>query len=157
MVMKSENFYSDLFILPQTHFLFIFLMLIFSGISITAKASFSLPFHVNSNERMPTTISKKSTDTESVSLSAALHAFRKLSRQERKSRINDAKAAIKQYHPNNERDTDTFIQVVLAILLPPLAVYLHEQEFRQKFWISLLLTLLFWFPGVVYALIDVLW
>ncbi|MBK7885425.1 MAG: YqaE/Pmp3 family membrane protein [Chitinophagaceae bacterium] len=46
--------------------------------------------------------------------------------------------------------------VILAILLPPLAVYLHQGEINTKFWISLLLTLLFWLPGIIYALIVVL-
>jgi uncharacterized membrane protein YqaE (UPF0057 family) len=46
--------------------------------------------------------------------------------------------------------------VILAILLPPLAVYLHQGEVNTKFWISLLLTLLFWLPGVIYALIVIL-
>jgi len=40
--------------------------------------------------------------------------------------------------------------------LPPLAVYLHEGVINSKFWISLLLTLLFWLPGVIYALIVIL-
>ncbi|RYF79670.1 MAG: YqaE/Pmp3 family membrane protein [Chitinophagaceae bacterium] len=46
--------------------------------------------------------------------------------------------------------------VILAILLPPLAVYLHEGTTNTRFWISLLLTLLLWLPGVIYALIVVL-
>jgi len=46
--------------------------------------------------------------------------------------------------------------VILAILLPPLAVYLHQGEINTKFWISLILTLLFFIPGIIYALIVVL-
>ncbi|RYD70574.1 MAG: YqaE/Pmp3 family membrane protein [Sphingobacteriales bacterium] len=45
--------------------------------------------------------------------------------------------------------------IILAILLPPLAVYLHQGEINKKFWISLLLTLLFFIPGVIYALLVV--
>jgi len=45
--------------------------------------------------------------------------------------------------------------IILAILLPPLAVYLHQGEINSKFWISLLLTLLFFIPGVIYALLVV--
>jgi uncharacterized membrane protein YqaE (UPF0057 family) len=46
--------------------------------------------------------------------------------------------------------------VVLAILLPPLAVYLHEGVINGKFWLDLILTLLFYLPGMIYALIVVL-
>jgi uncharacterized membrane protein YqaE (UPF0057 family) len=35
-------------------------------------------------------------------------------------------------------------------------VYLHQGEINNKFWISLLLTLLFFLPGVIYALIVIL-
>ncbi len=52
-------------------------------------------------------------------------------------------------------DTDTLLLVILAILLPPLAVYLLR-GIGTEFWISLILTLLFWLPGVIYALILIL-
>ncbi|MCB0740247.1 MAG: YqaE/Pmp3 family membrane protein, partial [Chitinophagaceae bacterium] len=48
---------------------------------------------------------------------------------------------------NGEPSTNTLLLVILAILLPPLAVYLHEGVINSRFWISLLLTLLFWLPG----------
>lgn len=41
--------------------------------------------------------------------------------------------------------------VILAIILPPLAVFIKE-GIDTPFWISLVLTLLFWLPGVIYAL-----
>lgn len=44
--------------------------------------------------------------------------------------------------------------VILAILLPPLAVFLVD-GIGTKFWISLILTLLFWLPGMIYALLVV--
>lgn len=53
-------------------------------------------------------------------------------------------------------DEQTILLVILAILLPPLAVYLHQNAINNKFWISLILTLLFWVPGVIYALLVVL-
>ncbi len=49
----------------------------------------------------------------------------------------------------------TFVEVILAIFIPPLAVYLHEGEINNRFWISLVLTLLVWLPGVIYALLVV--
>ena len=52
--------------------------------------------------------------------------------------------------------TNTLLLVILAILLPPLAVALHENGINGKFWLDLLLTLLFYLPGLIYALIVVL-
>ena len=66
---------------------------------------------------------------------------------------------MKEYKAGKAADdtsTNTLLLVILAILLPPLAVYLHENAINGKFWLSILLTLLFWIPGVIYALIVVL-
>ncbi|MBL7730786.1 MAG: YqaE/Pmp3 family membrane protein [Chitinophagaceae bacterium] len=86
--------------------------------------------------------------------------FKSLSRHERKSRIKEAKKEIKAFKAarkaGKEASTNTLLLVILAILLPPLAVYLHEGEINNRFWISLLLTLLFWLPGIIYALIIIL-
>lgn len=86
----------------------------------------------------------------------ALSEFKSLSRKERKSRITEAKKALKDFKKSGDADTNTILLCILAILLPPLAVYLKEGEINSKFWISLLLTLLFWLPGVIYALLVVL-
>ena len=51
---------------------------------------------------------------------------------------------------------NTLVLVLLAIFIPPLAVYLHQGEINNKFWISLLLTLLFYLPGQIYSLLVVL-
>jgi uncharacterized membrane protein YqaE (UPF0057 family) len=83
-----------------------------------------------------------------------------LSKKERRSRIREAKAEIKKFKAErkagNEPSTNQLLLVILAILLPPLAVYLHEGEINNKFWLDLILTLLFFLPGVIYALIVVL-
>lgn len=52
-------------------------------------------------------------------------------------------------------EVDIIVLVILAILLPPLAVYLHS-GIGTPFWISVILTLLFWVPGVIYSLLVVL-
>ena len=90
----------------------------------------------------------------------ALREFKSLSRVDRKMRIAQAKAAVKEYKAMKAAagtpSTNTLLLVILALLLPPLAVYLHEGVINGKFWLSLLLTLLFFIPGVIYALIVVL-
>ena len=47
------------------------------------------------------------------------------------------------------------IEVVLAFLIPPLAVFLHN-GLDTSFWISLILTCLLWVPGVIFSLLVVL-
>ncbi|MEC9261584.1 MAG: YqaE/Pmp3 family membrane protein [Pseudomonadota bacterium] len=48
-----------------------------------------------------------------------------------------------------------YLMALLAVLLPPLAVYLNAGLSRQ-FWINLLLTMLGFVPGVVHALYVVI-
>lgn len=42
--------------------------------------------------------------------------------------------------------------MLLAVLLPPLAVYRRSGKFGAAFWFGVLLTLAFYLPGVVFAL-----
>ncbi|MGC8750157.1 YqaE/Pmp3 family membrane protein [Hydrotalea sp.] len=93
-------------------------------------------------------------------LKNALAEYKNLSRKEKKFRIKESKALLKEYKVQKKAgtstDTNTLLLVILAILLPPLAVYLHENAINTKFWIDLLLTLLFFLPGIIYALIVIL-
>lgn len=43
---------------------------------------------------------------------------------------------------------------ILAILLPPLAVFL-KVGLGKHFWISVILTIFFWVPGVIHAFLIV--
>ena len=107
---------------------------------------------------VPLTTSAENPDPALVK--GAMVAFRSLPKSERREKIKDAKKAIKAYHlakkAGNEPSTNTLLLVILALLLPPLAVYLHEGVINKRFWISLLLTLLFFVPGVIYALVVIL-
>jgi uncharacterized membrane protein YqaE (UPF0057 family) len=49
-------------------------------------------------------------------------------------------------------DDKMVIYVLLSIFIPPLAVYL-QRDLGTDFWINLILTLLFWVPGVIHALL----
>lgn len=44
---------------------------------------------------------------------------------------------------------------VLAILLPPLAVYLVK-GIKKDFWINIILCIFFWIPGIIHAMYVVL-
>jgi uncharacterized membrane protein YqaE (UPF0057 family) len=61
----------------------------------------------------------------------------------------------------DDGDVTLLLLVILAILLPPLAVWLKEGEINVKFWISLVLSLLvfllwpLWLIAIAYALLVV--
>ena len=91
---------------------------------------------------------------------AAMEQFNSLSKAEKKFKLKEVKKQLRvlkaERKANSAPSTNTALLVILAILLPPLAVYLHQGEINTKFWISLLLTLLFFLPGIIYALLVVL-
>lgn len=128
--------------------------------ALIAVALFAMPIQAASI--VPTTANP--VEEVPVSTKAAiknsLNDFKSLSKKERKERVKEVKKEIKNFKAEKrngaEPSTNTLLLVILALLLPPLAVYLHEGVINNKFWISLILTLLFFIPGVIYALIVVL-
>jgi len=54
---------------------------------------------------------------------------------------------------NNSSGSGTpfIVLLILCIILPPAAVGLMKGWFTNEFWISVILTLLVWIPGVIYA------
>ena len=104
--------------------------------------------------------STSSIEPDPAKVKTAIAEFKSLSKKERKVMAKESKKELKAYKAakkaGKEPSTNTLLLVILAILLPPLAVYLHQGEINSKFWISLLLTLLFWLPGVIYAIIVIL-
>jgi uncharacterized membrane protein YqaE (UPF0057 family) len=95
---------------------------------------------------------------DSASIKSAMAEFKSLSRKEKKERLKDVKKELKAYKAakkSGDASTNTILLAILAIILPPLAVYLHQGEINKKFWIDLILTLIFWLPGIIYALIVI--
>lgn len=90
----------------------------------------------------------------------AVKDFNALSGKEKKHRLKEVKNVLKDYkaqkRAGKEPIASELIQVIFAILIPPVGILLHEGEINSKFWIGLLLTLLFYVPGMIYALIVVL-
>jgi uncharacterized membrane protein YqaE (UPF0057 family) len=66
--------------------------------------------------------------------------------------------ALKRLKKENKSDDNAevtlLLLVILAILLPPVAVYM-KRGVSTPFWLSILLSLLFWLPGIIYALLIV--
>jgi len=98
-------------------------------------------------------------EPDPATVKTALAEFKSLSKQERKQRIKDVKKELKVYKKekkaNNSAKVDMVLLIILAILLPPLAVYLHQGEINGRFWLSILLWFCFIIPGVIYALLVV--
>lgn len=135
--------------LLKLSFLWVMALTILAG---QLNAATIVPLSSNNNPATP------ATPAPAMSVKAALNEFKSLSKKERKLRIKEAKKELKAYKQqkkNGEPSDNKVLLIILAILLPPLAVYLHQGEINSKFWISLLLTLLFWIPGVIYALLVV--
>lgn len=53
-------------------------------------------------------------------------------------------------------EPDTVLLVILAFLIPPLAVYLYEGEWTKRCTVNLILTLLCGVPGLIHALVIIL-
>ncbi|WP_439506654.1 YqaE/Pmp3 family membrane protein [Sediminibacterium sp.] len=118
-----------------------------SSVGTTATAT-NKTTEANSNIRMDDAV-----------VTDAMSQFKSLSRVDRKAKLKEVKSLMKEYKANKTSaspSNDKVLLAILAILLPPLAVYLHEGTTNTTFWISVLLTLLFWIPGVIFALITVL-
>lgn len=132
-------------------------LLLTAGMCVAASthASTSLSIDSKSDSSAP-----REMMMDNAVVTDAMREFRSLSRVERKMRIKEAKKTLKelkaQKAAGEDVSTNTVLLAILAVLLPPLAVGLHEHELNGKFWLSVLLTLLFWLPGVIYALIVVL-
>lgn len=136
---------------------------------ITYLAAIAIVLNIStaSGSAVETTVStSETTKSSSTTISMddavvtdAMSQFKSLSRVDRKAKLKEVKSLMKEYKANKATATpsnDKVLLAILAILLPPLAVYLHEGTTNTTFWISVLLTLLFWIPGVIYALITVL-
>lgn len=99
------------------------------------------------------------TDKTEAQIKAVVSEFNTLSKSEKKERASKVKSAIQQYKAslkNGERiDDNKLLAIIFAILIPPVGVVLYENKVTTKFWISLLLTFIFWLPGMIYSLLVV--
>ncbi len=134
---------------------------------------FSASFAAHSSADVKTEQTATTAQPSSDELKDAMKELKNLKRSEKKSRFKEMKKALKKMvadkKAGDDVSTNTLLLVLISILIPPLAVYLHEGETNSKFWIDVLLTiigyLLFGFagifflgslPGIIYALIVIL-
>jgi len=98
-------------------------------------------------------------EPDPATIKAAFKEFKSLSKHAKKQRIKDVKKELKVFKKekkaNRSANVEMWLLIVLAILLPPLAVYLHQGEINWKFWVSIGCWILYIIPGVVFALLVV--
>ena len=86
-------------------------------------------------------------------------SLKEMSRKERRALKREQRSAVKDalraHREGGDADTNTILLVILAILLPFAAVWVYEGSFTNRVLIALLLTLLFYLPGLIYALITI--
>lgn len=82
---------------------------------------------------------------------------KKAIKKEKKKLKKDLRREIKKEVKALKKDEvegDYVLMMILAIIIPPLGVGL-TYGLTAEFWISLLLTLIFWLPGAIYSVIVV--
>mmetsp|Transcript_12696 Transcript_12696/g.36526 ORF Transcript_12696/g.36526 Transcript_12696/m.36526 type:complete len:100 (+) Transcript_12696:17-316(+) len=60
----------------------------------------------------------------------------------------------KQVKMSGDQAVSQLILVILAIFIPPLAIFLHAPESEKcgmHFWLNILLCIFFWIPGILHA------
>jgi len=104
----------------------------------------------------PATIAENKTEAQ---INEAVNDFNQLSKSEKKERFSSVKTEINKYKSNLKNgekiDDNKLLAIIFAILIPPVGVVLYENKVTTKFWISLLLTFIFWIPGMIYSLLVV--
>ncbi len=96
---------------------------------------------------LPTTETKASYSDTKVSAGES----QKMAKKYTKADQRNLRKLLKAQEAVGQVDMPMWAYIVFAILLPPLAVGLFE-GIHGPFWLSILLTLLFWLPGVIYAI-----
>lgn len=89
------------------------------------------------------------TVTEAEALAMAKERISNMTKAEKKELKKELREAYRQ-----RGGGASIIEIILAVLLPPLAVFLHD-GIGTSFWISIILWLLFIIPGIIYALLVV--
>jgi len=69
--------------------------------------------------------------------------------------IEDNDIKIIDYGNKSGSQVNDVVLVILSIFIPPLAVYLYEDSITNNFWLDLILTLFFWVPGIIFALLVI--
>ena len=76
-------------------------------------------------------------------------------RQLQEQQLSMNVADVEQGEPRGANNINPVLLTIVTIFIPPLGVFLHQGEINTKFWISLVLTILFYVPGLIYSLLVI--
>lgn len=84
--------------------------------------------------------------------------LRKQERKEKRETRRQFRQQVKEWFKGlrGTMSDSLLLLVIVTILLPPLGMYLYEGAATNRFWISLVLWLLFYVPGLIYTLYVIL-
>lgn len=101
---------------------------------------------------------QKAAKEEVARAEAVVKKGKETTRAERREMRKEVRKTLKERFKamREAGETDTLLLVIIAILLPPLAMLIYEGGLTSRFWLSLLLTLLFYLPGLIYTLYIIL-
>ncbi len=125
-----------------------YLALVFLTFCLFSTDSFAVSASSSPSANDPTELVKKTKED-----------WNKMSKKERRIKRKEMKKSIKRAikdYKSGASDEDTLLLVIITIFIPPLGMYLYEDEINRRFWLSLLLTLLFYVPGLIYTLVIIL-
>lgn len=126
-----------------------------------AKEIENEPFVIINSENSSDSFSYTTTETKKKDKSVSQNSYKSLNSGSEKHTMSNymaikklAKKATKS--SSSEDDIILILLVILCFIFPPLAVGFASDWDLIKLLISILLTIFFWFPGVIYALYIVL-
>ncbi len=127
---------------------------------LSVLLSFSFPVITSRAAVLPSSSSPVPDKPDAAAIKAAIMEFKALPKKEKKLKIKQAKQAIKDFkrerRKGNDPEVETLLLVIIALFIPPLAVYLHQGETNQKFWITTLLFVIGILAGFIFSWLLIL-
>lgn len=82
------------------------------------------------------------------------------SKKEQRSQLKTLRKELKKHFydlksQHGDIENNQVLAIIFSVILPPVGVLIHQGTINNKFWLSLLLTLIIWLPGVIYSLLVV--
>jgi len=132
---------------------------------VVAESSESAPLNWSAeesdlNERTTSTRSSDRVNSDEVTEDKPVSAEKRDASIEEEQEEKDSRNSLKKKAKKSESsgwgaDAIFILAVICAILIPPLGVGIYTNIDWMKVLIALLLTILFWLPGMIYALLVV--
>ncbi len=113
----------------------------------------ALPLHaaVQPSEELAATLPKSETST--ITPEEYQELSKKEKRKVRREIRKDLRKQLKEIRKDKTSDEETILLAVLAVLIAPLAIFIHDGDASNRFWFTFLL----WVGGLILGAILNLW